>query len=101
MEWAEYSQFDNMRMPQQLEILDFTFDSSSHIAGDQLLAVDDLQSHLLTGNLVYRKFDLAKRALSQGLHNVILPESLAGSRVCAPPVLAGLNLHAGRIRWPL
>ena len=101
MKWAGYSQFDNMGMPQQLEILNFPFDSSSHIAGNQLLAVDDLQSHLLTGNLVYCKFDLAKRALSQGFHNIILPESLVGSRVCASPILAGLNVHAGRIWRPL
>jgi hypothetical protein len=53
-----------MRMSQELKIADFSFDSSSHISGDQLLAVDDLQGDLLPANVVYSELNFAKRTFS-------------------------------------
>lgn len=63
-------------MPQQLQVLNLAFDSSSHVAADELFSGDNLESNLLAGAAVYGKLDLAKGALAEGLDDVVLADAL-------------------------
>ena len=73
-------QLDDMRMAQQLQILNLTLDPACHISGDEPLAVDDLEGDFLAADLVGGQLDLAEGALAQGADNGILAETLV--RLC-------------------
>jgi hypothetical protein len=47
--WNASLQFDNMGVPQKLEVLNLSFDSACHIQTRNFLSVDNLQGNLLTG----------------------------------------------------
>ena len=57
----QHLQFDDMRMPEELEILDFSADFANHIKVLNLLPVQNLHSHFVTGHLMSgdwnRKYD--------------------------------------------
>jgi hypothetical protein len=84
-------QLDDVRVPQQLQILDLALDAACHIARHQALAVDDLQGDLLATDLVGGQLDLAKGALTQSLHDSVLAQTLA--RLGVPALTL---LHDGR-----
>ena len=73
---GEHLQLDDMRVPQQLKILDLPFYSSSHILGNKLLARYDFQSYLLPTDTMYSQLDLSKRPFSQRLLDAVLPNPL-------------------------
>lgn len=100
-------QFDDMRMSQQLEILDLSLHAAGHVPGHELLTRYNLQSHLLSSGLVDSQFHLAERALPKRLEDVVLAKplrspsrhlrlrwwlpvlsgALLGRRVCSCPAL--------------
>jgi len=65
-------ELDDVGMPKQLEILDLSFDATSHISTDQLSTVDRLHGNLLTSDLVPRELDLAKRAFTNVPNETVL-----------------------------
>lgn len=69
-------QFNNVRMSQQLEVLNLTLDTTSHVAADQLLASNDLEGDLLSGAIVDGELDLAERAFAQGADNLVGADAL-------------------------
>lgn len=84
---VHHLQFDDMGVPEQLQILDLALYSAGHVAADQLLAGDDLEGDLLAGAPVDGQLDLAEGALSQGLDDVVLANALVcldliGQRPC-------------------
>lgn len=69
-------QFYDVRVPQQLEVLDLTFNTTNHVTRQQFATGDDLQSDLATTGLVNGQFHLAKGALPQYLDRLVLVEAL-------------------------
>ncbi len=51
-----------MRMAKELEILDLPLDLADHVQALDLLSVEDLDRHLVAGQLVEADLDLAKGA---------------------------------------
>ena len=75
-------QFDDMRVPQQLKVLDLTFNTANHVSRQQFAPGDDLEGDLATTRLVNCQFHLAERTLPQYLHRLILVEALHVSGGC-------------------
>lgn len=72
------SQFDDMRMPEQLQILNLPFHPASHVPTDELLPGNYLQRHLLIGNSMDRQLDLTKGAFAQGTNDLVGADALLG-----------------------
>jgi hypothetical protein len=53
-------QLDDVWVPQELQVLDLSLDTASHISRDQLAPRYDFQSHLLLADLMYSQFHLAE-----------------------------------------
>ena len=90
-------QLDDMRMPQQLQVLYLPLHSPRHIPRDQLLARYDFERDLLLRHLVRRELDLAKGALAQGLDDIVEAYSLLGAPVGGGSV--GDSLGGCRLVW--
>lgn len=71
------AQLDDVRVPQQLQILNLALYPAGHVSCDQSLPVDDLQRDLLAADLMCRQLHFAERALAERLHNRVLAQSLA------------------------
>jgi hypothetical protein len=71
-------QLYDVRMSQQLEILDLSLDSASHVATDELLSSYDLERNLLIGDAMNGKLDLPEGALSQRPNDMIGTDALLG-----------------------
>lgn len=76
-------------MPKQLEVLNLSFYSSSHIPCDKLPSRDYFKSNFLATDLVHSQLDLSKRTLSKRFYYCILAKPLArplhgGSRLWTP-----------------
>lgn len=69
-----------MGVSQKLQELNFALHTASHVAADELLARDDLESHLLACGLVNGQLHFAKGALAQGADDGVLVEP----GVCGP-----------------
>lgn len=69
-------QLDNMWMPEQLQVLNLSFYSTSHVSTNQLPPTYDLHRNLLSSHLVLRQFDLAEGALAQRPDFSILVETI-------------------------
>jgi hypothetical protein len=91
-----HSQLNDMRMPQQLQVLDLALYPAGHVSGHQPLPVDNLQGDLLAADLVRRQLDLAERALAQRLHDCVLSQALAGLGVPALALLHDGSRRNGR-----
>jgi len=63
-------------MPQQLKILNFSFDPTGHVPADKLLPGDDLERDLLPGAVVDGQLYLAKGALAQRLEDLVGTDAL-------------------------
>lgn len=110
-----------MWVSQKLQIFNFSLDSPSHITADELLARNNLESDLLASAPMDGQLDLAKRAFTQRLDNIVLADSLvsldllgrgagsphgwmAGGCVCIPLRIVALVVDdnigsaSGRIR---
>ena len=75
----ENLQLDDMRMPQQLEILYLALDTTLHVAADQLLPGDDLERDLLASAPMHGELDFAEAAFAQGLYDVVCSDTLLGA----------------------
>lgn len=71
-------QLDNMRMPEELQILNLSLDPPRHVAADELLARDDFQGHLLVGDAVHGQLDLPEGALAERLDDLVSAYALLG-----------------------
>lgn len=88
-------ELDDVRMSQELQILDLPLDSAGHVASDEFAAGDDLEGDLLAGGLVDGELDLAEAALAERLEELILAQAglcglltlLAVRRALAPWVI--------------
>jgi len=69
-------QLDNVRVPQQLQILDLAFYPARHVPRHKPLTVDDLEGDLLTADLVRGQLDLAKGTLTKGADYGVLSQAL-------------------------
>lgn len=69
-------QLDDMGVAEELEIFNLSFDSSSHVAADELLAGDDLEGDLLAGAVVNSKLDFAKGAFAEGAKDLVGADAL-------------------------
>ena len=74
--WCCYDrvEFDDMRMSQQLKILNLSFDTSSHVSSDKLASSDYLESHLLSADLMSSQLDFTKGTLAECLDDFILTQ---------------------------
>lgn len=63
-------------MPQQLQVLYFTFNPADHISGQQFPARDDFESNLAAAGLVDSQLDFPKRALAQDFDRLVLIQPL-------------------------
>ena len=71
-------QLDDVRMSQQLQILNLPFYPPSHITADELLPRNDLERNLLVCNPMDGQLHLAKGTLSQGSYDLICADPLLG-----------------------
>ena len=69
-------QLDDVRVSQQLQILDLALDPARHVSRHQPLAVDDFERDLLAADLVRGQLDLAKGALAEGADYRVLAQAL-------------------------
>ena len=76
-------QLDDVRMAQQLQVLDLPLNASLHVARLQVLAGDDLEGDLLAGSLVNGQLHLAEAAFAQSLDDLVLAQSRFATTVCA------------------
>lgn len=90
-------QLDDMGMPQQLKILDFSLDTTGHITTDELLTRDDLEGDLLTGADVNSQLDLAKGTFAEGLDDLVGADTLLCFDFLADVWNAGGRAHRGHI----
>lgn len=65
-----------MWMTEELQVLDFSFNTAGHVPTDELLASYNLESHLLSRALVDSKPNFAKGALAQRSHNLVGADAL-------------------------
>ena len=93
--WYFYLQLDDMRMSQQLQVLNFSLHSASHIPRYEFLTRYDFQSNFLSTDAMYCEFDFAERAFAQGLLNAVLSNSLTSTSLCGQ-VLA---VASGLLLW--
>jgi hypothetical protein len=73
-----YLQLYDVRMSQQLEILDLSLDSASHVTTDELLSSYNLERNLLIGDTMNGKLDLPEGAFSQRSNDLIGADALFG-----------------------
>lgn len=69
-------QLDNVRMPQELQILNFALHTTDHVSGQQFPARDDLEGDLAAAGLVDGQLDLPKGPFAQHLDRLVLVEPL-------------------------
>ena len=69
-------QLDDVRMSQQLQILNLPFYPPSHITADELLPRNDLERNLLVCNPMDGQLHLAKGTLSQGSYDLVGADAL-------------------------
>lgn len=72
----EHLQFDNMRVSQQLQVLNLSLHAPNHIPREKLSTRDDLEGDLAATGLVDGEFHLSERALTQDLERLVLVEAL-------------------------
>lgn len=63
-------------MSEQLQIFNLTLDTASHVPADKLLPGNDLEGNLLASAAMDSQLHFAKRALAQGLDDVVLADAL-------------------------
>lgn len=71
-------QLDDVRVSEELQVLDFPLDPAGHVPADELLPRNDLQGNLLVRHAVHGQLDLAKGALAEGLDDVVGADTLLG-----------------------
>lgn len=72
------SQFDDMRVPQQLQILNLSLNPACHVSCNELSSRDDLQRNLLARDLMDGKLHFTERSLAKRLENLVLAKALLG-----------------------
>lgn len=75
-------QLDDMRMPQQLQVLYLSLHPARHVSRDQLLPRYDFEGHLLLRHLMRCEFDFSKRTFTKSLDHVVEAYPLLGAPVC-------------------
>lgn len=58
-------QFDDVRMPKQFQILNFSSNFADHIERTDLLSIQNFDGHFVFGQLMFADFHFAKRTRSQ------------------------------------
>ena len=91
----EYVQFDNVRMSQELKILNLTLDTAGHVAADEFLPRNDLQGNLLASPVMNGQLNLAKRPLPQRLDDLVGANALLRLNLLLP-----LRRRHGAGTWP-
>lgn len=66
-----------------MKILDLALYAALHVATDELLAGNDLESNLLAGAAMDSQLDLAEAALAERLDNVVGTDALLGAHLVA------------------
>ena len=89
-------ELDDVWMSQELQVLNFPFHSSRHVATDQLPSRNDLHGDLLTRYLVTGQFDLAERAFSELANLFVLGETVHRSEGVGRGGHGALNGAHGR-----
>lgn len=91
-----YVQLDDVGVPEQLQVLDLALNAAGHVSGDEALAIDDFQRHLLAADLVRGQLDLAEGALAEGAYNGVLAEALVCLCVLALGLVDSCAERSGR-----
>jgi hypothetical protein len=65
-----------MRMPEELQVLDLSLNSTSHVTTDKLSTCNNFESNFLTGNAVSSKLYLSKGTFAERPNDLILADSL-------------------------
>ena len=89
-----------MRMAKQLEVFNLALNPALHVATDEFLPRNNLESDLLAGAAMHGQLDLAEAALAEGLDDVVCADALLCAYLVADrglgPVVGG-HAHDGGI----
>lgn len=99
----EYTQFYDMWMTKQLKIFNLALDPSLHVATDEFLACNDLESDLLAGAAMHGQLDLSEAPFSESFDNIVCADTLLGAHFISKrglgPVVGGHDggIHRTRV----